>query len=323
MRTGVTLPFEHLRLTDLPVHLQRAEALGYEEAWSYERNVFDAFTPLAAAAMVTRTLRLGTSIVPAFTRPDGLLAMSAAGVAELAPGRFALGIGSSTEAIVNGWMGLHFGRPLTRVREAVLTTRALLDGERVGKLRLDRPPAEPPPIYVAALGERMLRLAGETADGVVFFMAGARAIPELVASTGRPLDSVARVIVVSGRDHAANLAFARRFVTGYAVLPFYARFLSAQGWERAVERIRARWDAGDRQGATLEVPEEMAQELLLLATDPRLEDRLGAFEQSGLGVIDLWFMSSAEDADVRRMDVERALVTFAPAAEPARVAGGE
>ena len=128
---------------------------------------------------------------------------------------------------------------------------------------------------------------------------------------------------MAGADHEANLAFARRFITGYAVLPFYARFLAAQGWGKAVERVRARWDAGDRQGATLEVPEEMAEDLLLLATDPRLEERLRAFEASGLGVLDLWFMSSAEDADVRRQDTERALVTFAPARQPARVAGGE
>ena len=312
MRFGVTVPFEHLPIDDLGAQLREAAALGFEEAWSYERNVFYAFGPLAAAAAVAPSLRLGTSIVPVFTRPPGLLAMSAAGLAELAPGRFVLGVGGSTETIVSGWMGVPFARPLTRVRETVLTVRALLGGERVGKLRLHRPPAQPPPIYVAALGEKMLRLTGEIADGVVFFMAGAGVIPQLVAGTGRELESVARVIVVAGEDHGRNLAFARRFITGYAILPFYARFLESQGWGEAVHAVQRRWNVGDRAGANLEIPEEMAESLMLLGTDAGLQERVAEYERSGLGVLDLWFMSPAETDAERRADTARAVQALAP-----------
>ncbi|MBO0703651.1 MAG: LLM class flavin-dependent oxidoreductase, partial [Candidatus Dormibacteraeota bacterium] len=225
-----------------------------------------------------------------------------------------LGVGGSTETIVTGWMGVPFSKPLRRVRETVLTVRALLDGERVGKLTLFRPPPLPPPIYMAALGERMLRLAGEIADGVVFFMASAPSIPALLRATGRDLDSVARVIVLCGRDHARNLALARRFITGYAILPFYARFLEAQGWGEAVRAVQRRWESGDRAGANLEVPEEMAESLMLFETDPRLAERVDAYERSGLGVLDLWFMSPAESADDRGADTARALRRLAPVA---------
>ncbi|MGH7903992.1 MAG: LLM class flavin-dependent oxidoreductase [Candidatus Dormibacteraceae bacterium] len=307
MRLGVTFPFEDLPLRESLVLLEKAEALGYRGAWSYERNVFDAFSPLAAAAMATREMRLGTSIVPVFTRPAGLIAMSAAALGELAPGRFVLGLGSSTEAVVTGWMGLPYGRPLTRLRDTVLAVRALLDGERVGAMRLHRLPPEPVPIYVAALGERMLRLAGEVADGVVFFMAGAGAVPDLVAGTGRALYSVARVIMVCGADHEANLAFARRFIAGYAILPFYARFLARQGFGAEVAAVQARWAAGDRAGAPAEVSEAMVAELMLLGTDPRLQERMGRFESAALGTLDLWFMSPAAAPEQKRSDLERGL----------------
>ena len=312
MRYGVTIPFEHLPASGLREQLAEAGRLGIEEAWSYERNVFDAFTPLAAAAAVHPAMRLGTSIVPVFTRPPGLLAMSAAGLAELAPGRFVLGVGGSTETIVTGWMGVPYGKPLKRVRETVLTVRALLQGERVGKLTLYRPPSVPPPIYMAALGERMLRLAGEIADGVVFFMASAASVPGLLRGAGRDLDSVARVIVLCGQDHARNLAFARRFITGYAILPFYARFLESQGWGEAVRAVQRRWDAGDRTGANQEVPEDMAESLMLFETDPRLAERVGEYERSGLGALDLWFMSPASTDAERAADTTRGLRRLAP-----------
>lgn len=315
MRYGVTIPFEHLPASGLHEQLEEAGRLGIQEVWSYERNVFDAFTPLAAAAAAHPTMRLGTSIVPVFTRPPGLLAMSAASLAELAPGRFVLGVGGSTETIVTGWMGVPYGKPLRRVRETVLTVRALLEGERVGKLTLFRPPAVPPPVYMAALGERMLRLAGEIADGVVFFMASAASVPELLqgaGSPGRDLDSVARVIVLCGQDHAQNLAFARRFITGYAILPFYARFLETQGWGPAVRAVQRRWEAGDRAGANQEVPEEMAESLMLFETDPRLGERVEEYRRSGLGTLDLWFMSPAGSDTERAADTKRALHRLAP-----------
>ena len=312
MRVGLTLPFEHFELGRLPQLLARAEDLGYTDAWSYERNVFDAFSPLAAAAVTTRTMRLGTSIVPAFTRPAGLVAMSAAAIAELAPGRFVLGIGSSTEAIVGGWMGLQFSGPVTRVRESLVAVRSLLQGKRVGSMRLHRPPECPVPIYVAALGPRMLRLAGELADGAVFFLAGPAIIPSLLAAIGNGIDSVARVIVVAGAHHDANLSFARRFIAGYAILPFYGRFLRRQGFASEVDAVEARWRSGDRQGAVEEVSDEMAQELMLLATDPCLQQRMARYAAAGLGVLDLWFMSPAVDQEQRRRDTEQGLVAMAP-----------
>src|SRR5207245_2594959 len=118
-------------------------------------------------------------------RPPGVTAMAAAAVAELAPGRFVLGLGSSTQVVVEQWHGVPFPeRPLAETARLTKDIAALLAGERVGKLRLDRPPSQPVPIYLAALGPKMLRLVGEIAEGVVFFLVGPRCLPEVLGDVG-------------------------------------------------------------------------------------------------------------------------------------------
>jgi alkanesulfonate monooxygenase SsuD/methylene tetrahydromethanopterin reductase-like flavin-dependent oxidoreductase (luciferase family) len=224
-----------------------------------------------------------------------------------------LGIGSSTETVVERWMGLRFERPLARTRETALGVKALLAGERVGGMRLHRVPPTPVPVYLAALGERMLGLAGEVADGVVFFMVGPRMVPDLVGATGRPLDSVARVVLVAGRDHHDNLALARRFIAGYAVVAPYARLLARQGFSAEVANVQELWSTGDRHGAAEAVSDEVVSELMLLATDPCLGERIKAYEESGLGTLDLWIMSPERELAARRRDVEHALMAVAPA----------
>src|SRR5262249_27664305 len=135
----------------------------------------DGVTPLALAVPEPR-LRLGTAILPAFTRGPALVAETAAAMADAAPGRFALGIGASSNVIVSGWNGIDFDRPYRPVPDLVRFLRAALQGAKVdaaydpftvSRFRLSRPPASPPPILVAALREQMLRLAGREADGVI------------------------------------------------------------------------------------------------------------------------------------------------------------
>ena len=311
-RLGVTVPVEAFDLSSSTALTERAEALGYTDAWSYESNCFDSFSPLAAVAMRTSSMRLGTSITSAFTRPAPLIAMSAAAIAELAPGRFALGIGSSTEAIVTGWMGLAYERPLSRVCEVVQTIRSLLAGDKVGAFRLSRPPDGQVPIFVAALGDRMLQLAGQMADGVVFFLASAGIIPQLMAQVGRPMESVARVVVVTGDDRDQSLSWVRRFICGYAVTPFYASFLVRQGFAEEVAAINRCWADGDRERAAGQVSDTMVHELALVGCGSDVQERIERYFSTGLGVLDLWFKSSSEDPAMRRAEIRRALLELAP-----------
>lgn len=265
-------------MSDIPQVAARAEALGYTDCWSYEINVFDAFTPLAAAAAATRRLRLGTAIAPVFFRPPGLLAMQAAAMAELAPGRFVLGVGSSTPVVVQQWMGIPFTAPLTAVRDTVVAVRALLAGEKVGGLRLGRPPAEPVPIWMAALGQRMAAAAQELADGLCLFMVGPRLVREIVGGK----DSMCRITVIPGEDEAA-LALARRLVTTYALVPFYARVMARQGFAEEVGAINERWAAGERAAAPGQVSEAMLRELVLTGSLDDIAAGVESYRDAGLG----------------------------------------
>ena len=152
-RWGLTLP-----LRSMPLHEQRdivagLPDLGYTDAWSAEVNGTDAFTPLALAAQWADGLRLGTAIAGIFTRGPALLAMNAATVAALAPGRFVLGIGTSSPVIVEGWNGIALARPYQRARDTLIFLRAALAGDKVSAeyesftisgFRLDPPPPQPP-----------------------------------------------------------------------------------------------------------------------------------------------------------------------------------
>src|ERR1700687_944382 len=130
-RYGITVPF-----TDVPLHEHRewyeeVAALGSTDVWSREAGATDAFTPLALAAAWTPQLRLGTAIVPAFTRGAATLAQTVAAMCQAAPGRFALGIGTSSDVIVERWNGMRFERPYHRVRDTIRFLRAALPGDKV------------------------------------------------------------------------------------------------------------------------------------------------------------------------------------------------
>ncbi|MFM7308356.1 MAG: LLM class F420-dependent oxidoreductase, partial [Actinomycetota bacterium] len=167
----------------LPGHLHAHEKqlrqladLGYSDIWSAEADASDAFTPLALAAAWEPRLRLGTAIVPAYTRSPALFAQSVASLADAAPGRFAIGIGSSSNVIIERWNGIPFVEPYKKTRDVVRFLRDALSGEKVTKqydtfkvegFRLGVRPEVKPPILVAALREGMLRLAGREADGAI------------------------------------------------------------------------------------------------------------------------------------------------------------
>src|SRR5436190_493618 len=175
-RYGITVPFEGIPLPEQRSLFESLPDLGYTDVWSAESNGNDAFTPLALASVWAPSLRLGTSIVPVYTRGPATLAMCAATMAAAAPGRFVLGVGSSSNVIVERWNAIDFDQPYQRVRDTVRFLRAALAGEKVTEkyetfevngFRLGLVPPEQPPILVAALRNGMLRLAGREADGAI------------------------------------------------------------------------------------------------------------------------------------------------------------
>jgi probable F420-dependent oxidoreductase len=283
VRIGLTIPFSGVPLRDLPPLVRRAEAAGYESLWSAEATELDGFTPLAVAAQHTERVRLVTGIVSVYTRGPALLAQSAAALAELSGGRFTLGLGASSNVIVEQWNGIPFERPLAKVRDTVEYLRTVLAGERgPGGFRLAAPPERPVPIVLAALRDRMLRLAADHADGAFtnfLPLSGARRVVEEFGAADKEL--ACRFFAVPGPEEQA-LATAKRVFVAYATVPVYAEFFRWLGRGDDIAPAVEAWQAGDRARALELAPEELVREVFLLGPIEDQRARLAEFGAAGI-----------------------------------------
>jgi probable F420-dependent oxidoreductase len=292
VRWALTVPFNGVALRDHRALVEGAEAVGFDDLWSGETSGPDGFTPLALAAAWTDRVRLGTGVVNAFTRGPAVLAQHAAALQDASGGRFCLGIGSSSNVIVERWNQIPFEKPLTRVRETVEALRAVLAGERgPGGFRLETPPATPPPIYVAALRGGMLRLGGAIGDGTfVNFLpvSGAeRVIGEIRAGereAGKPegsSDVLCRFFCIP-QPVEQGLPVARWMFAAYATVPVYEAFFRWLGWGEAIDPMVEAWRAGDRQRALEAAPEELIREIFVFGDAEQQKLRLGEFVTAGI-----------------------------------------
>ena len=279
----MTIPFTGVPLHELGPLVRRIEDAGYDDVWSAEATEFDGFTPLAIAAVHSKRLRLVSGIVNVFTRGPALLAQSAAAMADLSEGRFVLGLGASSNVIVEQWNGIAFRRPLAKVDETVRYLRAVLAGERgPGGFKLAAPPAEPVPIVLAALRERMLRLAGDVADGAFANFLPLSGVERVVATFGQPEKELAcRFFSIHGPEDEA-LVVAKRTFVAYATVPVYADFFRWLGRADEIEPVVEAWNAGDRKRALELAPEALIRETFLLGPVEAQRERLGEFAAAGI-----------------------------------------
>jgi probable F420-dependent oxidoreductase len=266
-------------------HLRRAEAAGYTDLWSGETNGPDGFTPLALAAAWTERPRLGTGVVGVFTRGPALLAQQAAGLADAAEGRFALGIGASSDRIVAGWNRIPFERPLTKVSETVDFLRAALAGERTETgFKLEQAPAEPPPIVLAALRGKMLRLAVEKADGAFTNFLPLSGLPQVtgeLADAGEGFELLCRFFCLPG-ERSEIEPLARFMFASYATVPVYEAFFRWLGHGEAIDEMVAAWKAKDRQAAAAAAPWDLIAEVFILGSAEEMRARIDDFVEGGV-----------------------------------------
>ena len=306
---GITVPFDDVPLADHRSWYARLAELGYTDAWSFEVAGTDGFTPLALAAAWEPRLHLGTAIIPVFTRGRALLAQSAAALAEAAPGRFSLGVGTSSPIIVEQWNAVSFADPLPRVRETLRYLRAVLGGEKVDGFRLSRSLPEPPPLLLAALRPKMLRLAGEEADGVVLNWLAPEDVPTALREVGATGEVVCRIFVVPTDDLELARAIGRRLLTAYLTVPAYADFHRWLGRGPALEPMWKAWAEGDRRGALAAIPDEVVDALVVHGSPEACRDRIDAYVASGVTLPVLAPTTTAADLD-------RVLGDLAPRNEP-------
>jgi probable F420-dependent oxidoreductase len=284
-RWGLTLPLPNLPLREHTDLVQRAEAAGYTDLWSGETNGPDGFTPLAAAAAWTERVRLGTGVVGVFTRGPALLAQQAAALGDVSGGRFALGIGASSDRIVEGWNKMPFERPLTRMRETVDFLDAAFAGERTATgFKLEKPPAEAPPIVLAALRGKMLRLAVERAAGAFtnfLPLAGLPKITEQLEGAPEGFELLCRFFCIPGeREQVEPLA--RFMFASYITVPVYEAFFRWLGYGERIDEMAAAWNAKDREAAVAAAPWDVIEDTFIFGTPEEMRERLDAYVAGGI-----------------------------------------
>ena len=253
-----------------------AERLGYESVWTTQLpNARDASLVLAAYAAATAHVRLGTGVLPIFTRHPTAMAQMAATLDEISHGRLILGLGISHKVTVEGMWGIELNRPVEAMREYLTIVRTSLkdggctfEGQHfTARWAYSGPRRADLPIMVSALNPRMLELAGELADGVVLYMCGPKYIREQVVpavSAGRRkagmtmegFEVVAAVDACLTSDRAAAHELYQKTLDRYAALPFYRRAMEAGGFD----------------------PDELAA----IGDEPRIGDAIARFREAGV-----------------------------------------
>jgi probable F420-dependent oxidoreductase len=284
-RWGLTLPLPGISLADHSEHVKRAEAIGYTDLWSGETAGPDGFTPLALSAAWTERVRLGTGIVGVFQRGPALLAQEAAALSSASRGRFVLGIGSSSDRIVEGWNEIPFERPLSKVRETLDFLQTALAGERTRTgFKLEAPPAEPVPIVLAALRGKMLQLAVERAQGAFTNFLPLGGVPKVTAQLGDAppgFELLCRFFCLPGEREAVE-PLARFMFSSYITVPVYAEFYRWLGYGEQIDPMIAAWEAGERQAAAAAAPWELIEDMFVFGTAAEMKERLAAFVAGGI-----------------------------------------
>ncbi|GAA2084041.1 LLM class F420-dependent oxidoreductase [Actinomadura alba] len=290
-RWGLTIPLTGVPLPEHREIVGELADLGYTDAWSAETNGSDAFTPLALASQWAPRLRLGPAIVPVFTRGPALLAQHAATMAQLAPGRFVLGIGTSSPVIVERWNGVPFEEPYKRVRDTLRFLRSALKGEKVTVdhdtvsvkgFALDLVPETPPPIVLAALRPGMLRLAAREADGAITNWLAPHDVKKVRAELGAEPELLARIFVCPTEDAENARRLGRRLIAAYMTVPVYAAFHEWLGRGEALKPMNEAWAAGDRKGALELIPDEVVDDLIVHGSPRQCRARVQEYVDNGL-----------------------------------------
>ena len=330
-RWGFSIPLFGVSLAEHRTAIEEAERLGYTDAWSLEVDGTDVFSPLIMAAAWTERMRLGTAIANTFTRGPATLAMSALSLAEAAPGRVCLGLGTGSATIVEDWNSGAFERPLGRTRDVFALVREALSGARVSQsldtvgvqgFRLSRPVPQPVPMYLAALRGGMLRLAGETADGVIINWLTPRDVPKVVkiardaAQTAgrdpRALEIVCRIFVCMHDDLEVARTVARRWIAAYLNVPVYREFHQWLGNAPLLAPMWEKWQAGDRRGALAALSDDAVDALFVAGDAARCRAMVEEYVRQGVETPVMFFMPAATDPEGQARESLAMLRQLAP-----------
>src|SRR4051812_6361235 len=241
-----------------------AESLGYDAAYITHIAGRDSLLVSAAYLLATERIRVGTGVIPIYTRVPASMAQGAATLLDMSGARFVLGLGVSHRPVVEGWYGQTIDKPVAEMKEYVAIVRAILAGEpppegqkwKTGFQLGGVGPFPDQPIYGAALSPAMLRAVGQACDGVILWLCTPGYIRDVVVpevATGREragksaegFDIVAAVPAACTDDREAAYAAMRRDLLVYFGLPFYRAMIERSGFGEEIAAFDEAAGGGD------------------------------------------------------------------------------
>ena len=298
-RIAVTLPMGP-KLEDSITLVEWAEDNGFDDVWFSDAMAPDSLTMAAAVAPHTQRMRVGVAVTPVYTRTPAVFAATANVLAQLLPGRFVLGLGSSSETIMGRFNGVKMDKPLTRVKETAIIVRSMLAGEKsdfdlstlTSRGYRQEPLPEPPPIYLAALRPKMIEMAAEHGDGVVFNLWPQKALPKMLEHVeigakraGKRIEDIEIVnrslVMVTDDVEDAKARFRNNYAPYYAN-PVYNNFLKWAGYGDEAEGILAGWAARDRELSTGSITDEMIETVVTIGDIDKVQRRIREDAATGI-----------------------------------------
>ena len=319
-RIAVTLPINQ-SLADTIELVEWAERNGFDDGWFADPGAPDGMTLAAAISPYVKRLRIGMAIVPVYTRSPTVLAASADVIGQALPGRFVVGLGSSSEAIMQNFNGIRMEKPLTRVKETAIVLKHILNGEKTDFTDLDtvysrgysQEPSDPAvPVYLAALRPKMIEMAAEFGDGVIFNLWPKNALPKMLehveigaARAGKKLEDVEivnRFATIVTDDKKAGCDQFRRHFIPYFANPVYNKFLSWCGYPDEAVELAAGWEARDRERTSQAFHDELVESIGIIGTGDEVRSQIRQHAAAGI--------TTSIISPVGRMPLEEAFDTL-------------
>jgi 5,10-methylenetetrahydromethanopterin reductase len=273
-----------------------------DSIWIPETWGMDCCSVLSHVSSITKKPHLGSSIINIYSRSPALIAMSAVTIDSLSNGRFMLGLGTSSKAIVEEWHGLKFSSPLGRMREYVEIIRLVMSGQKVsysGKFfslknfgLLIRPQRTRIPIYLAAINQKMVELAWEIADGVIFYL---RPLPELKTTISKmqskkKIDVTCQLITCISHDSEKAINRAKQTIAFYvSVGAIYREFLASNGFKKETIAIFEEYEKNGLKDNHVFVTDAMVNSLSVCGTPEDIRKKIPQFIAAGINLPILQF----------------------------------
>ncbi len=276
---------------------KQVEEKGLSGIWFGETTLRDAGILATIAALNTRFAQIGTSIVNVYTRSPGQLAMMGCTLNEISEGRFTLGLGVSTPAIVSNWHGIEYGNPLKRLIETLEILKLYFSGEKFefkgkyftiknARLRLKSKPK----LALAALNNTMIKIATRYADRIILNLYSVRLIKEAIKVVEeesrkigkvRPTLSVMLYTYLLGTQEKDYEA-AKELIAFYGSSEAYSKLFSRAGFKEEARNMLRAWELGNKDMVKKSISDKMIRELLAFGEKKELIERIKQYHESGV-----------------------------------------